>query len=485
MRAGDRSPEERAAARWLGLAIGSLLLAGSLSLLLVIGRMPPFDRIGVDPLFFRRCLVVHVDLALVAWFYAFACAMLFMLSARGRSSRVSRVSPFIGAAGIAMMVISAGVRGAEPVLANYVPMIAHPGFGAGLVLFGAGVIASFLDARIFPDDAPGFFPMPAAVQPGLRATALAIVLAAITFATSYAVAPDGLAPQTRYELSNWGGGHVLQFAIACALGCAWILLVGENIARRTTLAIYALAVLPWLAAPLFAARGVQSIEAREWFTRLMQFAIFPMQLALLVVCVRALKKNALRDPRTWGFLASALLCVVGWGLGAAIRGPTTMVPAHYHASIGAVTAAFMTLSYPLLSKLGYSVKCVRVARVQPIIYGVGQLVFAGGFAFASAPRKIYASEQHARTLVETIGLFVMGAGGLVAVIGGLTFLFLVISAWKRGRHGVDEASDSEADGQPVAALGARDLGPVRLVHDLGLDRAHQRQACGAAVKGGA
>src|SRR5438045_2418062 len=143
-------PERTAAARWLALAIGSLVLAGTLSILLVIGRMPPFDRLVTDPMFFRRCLVVHVDLALVVCFSALTCA------------------------------------------------------------------------------------------------------------TSYAVAPDGLSASARYELANWGGGHVLQLAISCALATTWIVLVGgalgkSPIGRPASFAIFAIGLAPWLAAPILAA----------------------------------------------------------------------------------------------------------------------------------------------------------------------------------------------------------------------------------------
>ena len=65
--------------RALGLAIGSLLLAGCFSLLLMVGRMPVFSAWVSDPLFFKRCLVLHVDLALIVWFFSFAAALYSLL----------------------------------------------------------------------------------------------------------------------------------------------------------------------------------------------------------------------------------------------------------------------------------------------------------------------------------------------------------------------------------------------------------------------
>ena len=43
-------------------------------------------------------------------------------------------------------------------------------------------------------------------------------------------------------------------------------------------------------------------------------------------------------------------------------------------------------------------------------------------------RKAYGTEQHIRSAGELMGLGVMGAGGLIAVAGGLLFLLLMVRA---------------------------------------------------------
>ncbi len=65
--------------RWILLAIGSIVVAGLLSLAVVIGRLPFISQFIDDPLWFKRCLVVHVDLALVVWFYAFIAGLISMI----------------------------------------------------------------------------------------------------------------------------------------------------------------------------------------------------------------------------------------------------------------------------------------------------------------------------------------------------------------------------------------------------------------------
>ncbi|MAG30831.1 MAG: hypothetical protein CL908_08080 [Deltaproteobacteria bacterium] len=379
-------PESRAARYWLGLAVGVLMLAGFFSLVVVVGRMPPFDRLVTDPLFFKRGLVVHVNLALVAWFYSFIAALLFLAQGKHAPSWIAQHSPHISAVGVAMLLLAAGLPGAKPVLSNYIPMIDHWLFSAGLILFAVGVLSSFLGRRLFPtkDPRPSFFEIPPAAHVGIRATALGLLLAACTFAVSWWHITPGLSNETFYELLIWGGGHVLQLTCSVAMVTVWVILLNSALgrppvsARAISMLLLAM-MLPWTISPLLAMQGPSSGAYRTGFTDLMRWSIFPVVTIMLVLCTRALTRarregrldaSSLRDPRISGFAVSAALTLFGFGLGAAIRGSNTMVPAHYHASIGGVTAAFMTLSYLMLAALGLSIESPRLKRAatwQPIV----------------------------------------------------------------------------------------------------------------------
>jgi hypothetical protein len=62
------------------------------------------------------------------------------------------------------------------------------------------------------------------------------------------------------------------------------------------------------------------------------------------------------------------------------------------------------------------------------------LVFAAGFALAGAHgmgRKVYGEEQAARGTAETLGLALMGGGGMIAIAGGVLFLAIAVAAWWR------------------------------------------------------
>ncbi|MFW5921543.1 MAG: hypothetical protein ACOCUS_06860 [Polyangiales bacterium] len=437
--------------RWLGTAVGSLVLAGLLSLLLVVGRLPGLHGLFTDPLFFKRCLVVHVDLALIVWFYAFFVALYLTVPTRSRPARPGRAASAVGAAGVVAMLAAAGVPAAEPVLANYVPVVDAVPFVAGLVAFAFGVLLAVLGRRLLPSDErqEGFFPTPPAARVGLRAGGIVLVLAALTFAASVLVTSRGLPPEQYYELVAWGGGHVLQFASVIGMLAAWLILLGHAlgrppIGRRTAVVLFAILVAPTLIGPLLALGGTTHASMREGFTTMMRWGIFPPVLAFIALGTRSVWRawrggelaHPLRDPRILATSVSVLLTLTGFVIGSLIRGSNTMIPAHYHASIGAVTVAYMGVTPLLLERLGMSLPHGRRARklvsVQPAMFGVGQVVFAIGFGMAGsagAARKVYGSEQQIRSLSEQIGLGVMGVGGVVAVIGGVLFLWIVIRAW--------------------------------------------------------
>jgi heme/copper-type cytochrome/quinol oxidase subunit 1 len=451
----------RCVRRWLVVAFVSLLLAGVLSLLVVVARVPPFDRLVGDPLFFKRCLVTHVDLALVVWFYAFLASLFFLVPGRRPSNTVSRESAYLAGAGVVLLLAGAAVPQARPLLANYVPLIDSPLFTTGLAAIGAALTFAFLDARLLPgnEGGAGLLGIPPAARVALRAAALAFLVAMLTLGAALGATPGGLLPETRAELVFWGPGHVLQLASVAGMLAAWTILLGgalgeSPVSRRAATALFAVYTLPLLGAPLLAAHGTTTNVYRTGFTRLMELGIFPVVLVYLGLCLRALARApraARRDPRVLAFATSAALTLVGFVIGALIEGSNTVVPAHYHASIGAVTVAYMAVAYRILDAVRAPVRSARLRRLsawQPALFGVGQTIFAIGFGLAGAhgmARKAFGAEQHVRTAGERIGLCIMGAGGLVAVTAGIFFLVIVGAAlrgaWaQRERHTWQTAS---------------------------------------------
>jgi cytochrome c oxidase subunit 1 len=432
---------------WLTLAVGSLVVAGLLSLAVVVGRLPVLSRLIDDPLFFKRCLVVHVDLALVVWFYAFIAALL-ALGARAERSPIVVGAFALSVGGVGALLAGALVRGAQPILANYVPVIDHPLFSAGLTMFFTGMLFTFVHALASRPVVSGrALPIDAGL--GLQAAALLAVVAATTWVSARAGLPDGVDAFTRAEFLAWAPGHVLQAANTAAMLGVWLWLLQRASGRavlsaRVARLVFGALVLPQCAMPLLTCRGTLDTLYHSGATQLMRWTIFPPVLAVIGMGLMHLRTHpANQFPRTpakraavAGLAGSAGLALLGMVLGACIRGSTTLVPAHYHASLGAVTLAFMTAAFFICdlarrerSGSPLDDRVWRLARRQLVLFGVGQAIFALGFALGGAyglGRKAYAAEQHVRSAGEITGLVVMGLGGLVAVAGGLWFLFLVV-----------------------------------------------------------
>jgi hypothetical protein len=463
------SSELLAARRWLGLALAVLVAAGFCAVAVVVGRTPPFDRFVTDPLFFKRCLVAHVNFALVAWFYSFTSALLCLVPGSRRTGALARHAVRLAALGVLLMLAGAVAPGARPVLSNYVPTIDHGLFQAGQLAFGLGVLAGVLDPRLLGGAAASTGPIPEEAAVGLRAAAAGLLLAALTFALSWLRQTAGLEAEPHYELLFWGLGHVLQLVSTLAMISVWLVLLtpllgASPVSRPAARALFLALLLPWSFSPLLTLAGTWSPAYREGHTALMRWGLFPVTLIFELLCITAVCRacregrlgvRGLLDPRLAAFAVSAVLALLGFGLGALIRGSTTMVPAHYHASVGAVTVAFMAATPRLLGLVGSALETPRLRRLaglQPVLYGAGMALFAAGFALAGAHgmgRKVYGAEQAGRGLAESVGLGVMGIGGFVAVAGGLLFLGVVGVAWRRGARAGFQAAPGLAPGLEV------------------------------------
>ncbi len=436
-----------AARGWFLFAIGSLVLAGFLALTLVIGRLPFLGWLFTDPLFFKRALVVHVDLAIVVWFQAGTLSFLG-LTLGPRLHRGATGAAFaLAATGIIGLLVGACMPGAQPVLSNYVPVIDHPVFFGGLICWFAGAGLFFAQALLTPvrTDAQA---LGTETVIALRASAAANLLAIVTFVGAWQTTPDAV-PSVFYELVFWGGGHVLQTANVAAMLGLWLYLLHRwtgcsVLSPAVVTALMAALVMPQLVMPPLAFGGTTTTQYFSMATHLMRWTLFPVVLVVLgasgVHVWRHRAELDWRDYRFSGLAGSAALTVLGFFLGALIRGSSTLVPGHYHCAIGAVTIALMAAAYDFCREVapsGATPAAPRHARLQLLLFGGGQAVFGLGFALAGAyglGRKQYGAEQHVRSLGEYLGLSVMGLGGLIAVAGGIFFLAVMLRCIGTWRH---------------------------------------------------
>jgi hypothetical protein len=440
----ERQFSLRDAARWFALGVGSIAVAGGFALFLVLARIPGIAEIVVtDPQFAWRGLIVHVNLALGVWFFAFL-AGLFCLLPGARNRRITPIAFALAILGTLAFTATAFVDSAEPMRSNYVPALDHWLFLAGLGMFAGAVALNYFDIRFLARE--GATELPGDARVGVKAAAIAYLTAMATIVAAYATQPEGVLRIQYYERLFWGGGHVLQFANVLGMVSAWLLLLSRVLKRPVfhrgaAALLFVLLLLPSLAGPWITLTDAPP----QYFTQMMRWGIFPVVSLFIIACAWSLRtaatsgelpRGALRSPAFVGFCTGAVMTVLGFLLGASIRDSSTLVPAHYHMSIGAVTATYMAALLVLLDPLGAPLPTARTrkwAMWQPLVFGVGQAIFAAGFGIAGffgAERKAYGSDQVVKSPEEVAGLITMGVGGLIASVGGITFLTLLIVAWR-------------------------------------------------------
>ena len=450
---------------WLWLAMAALIGSGLFSLLLVLSRTPGVNRWlpGVD--FFRVALVVHVDLSVLVWFVALA-GMLWSLNGSARALAWGWAALGLCAAGAVLMALAAFVGTGEPIMANYIPMLVRPLFHAGLVVFAVGSGVLVLRSLSSAPRLGTHFGGEGALRFGLNAAAVSAAVALMAFAWSFATVPSTLSGKIYYEILYWGGGHALQFTWTLLMLAAWLWLASAcgatvRLSPRVTLLMFALALVSVFVTPYaYLAYPVASVEHRNLLTWAMRLgggvAIVPIALAV-VLALLAPTRRATDDTRVLraALVWSIVLFASGGVIGVFINGSNVRIPAHYHGCIVGVTLALMGLAYHLMPRLGYAAPRGRLARWQPGLYGAGQmmhivgLVWSGGYG---VQRKVAGADQVLRSAGEVAGMGLMGAGGLVAIIGGLLFVVVMIRAARSTRGaGAADAPGAVTDARSASA----------------------------------
>lgn len=423
---------------WLWLGVMALIGSGLLALVLVFSRTPGIQDVFPLKDFFRSALIVHVDLSVAVWFMAFATVIWSALGG-GALAWMGWAGFGLAALGTLVMTVSPFFPGATPVLNNYIPVLKHDVFYASLWLCGAGFLLAVARALITTWPAR-VFAEPLRFGAFLGAVAAFLSLAA--FYWSWMMVPR-IEEDLYFEVLFWGGGHTLQFQHALLMVVAWFW-IGAHLGQpskaspRVQVILFLVAALPLLAVPLiYLTVPPGSLPHMELFAKLMEWG-HPYMGPLIVVGLASLwgVRKAAAHPAKSAFVASFVLFGLGGVLGYMIQGANVVIPAHYHGSTVGVTLAFMGLAYVLLPTLGFGRPEGKMAVWQPYVYGFGQLIHVLGLAWSGGygvQRKVAGAEQALVTLPQKIGMGMMGAGGAIAVIGGIMFILVCLKAMTRRR----------------------------------------------------
>ncbi|OFX13157.1 MAG: hypothetical protein A2516_03125 [Alphaproteobacteria bacterium RIFOXYD12_FULL_60_8] len=440
---------------WARLAVAALGVAGLLAFGLALPRFPGIKDF-LSPDFFYRSLITHVVFSVVVWYLAALGAL--TVYASGRVSARHGVSTFpalgaaskwLGVASFAFILIPYLTGLGQPLINNYVPTLTHPLFHTGLVLLALAValLVLRLGVILFRSRVS-----PQGIDFAIAASGVIYLIALGCFGIAWAQLPADLHEATFNERLFWGGGHVLQFVYALIAMTAWNLLA-ERVAGQSQVSepFFRLCagVLTVLALPslgIYAAFDVLSYENREAFTQLLWYGLsLPpavMLLASMAQLIRLKSTIAWTDPLTLGYALSLALFAVGGVLGYFLGVSDTRTPSHYHAVIGGVNLALMTLYFslilPLLGRAGFKPKVVRWMLGT---YGVGQLIQIIGLYWAGAagvPRKTAGAAQGLDSAAKKIAMGIQGGGAGIAIIGGIIFVWVVGLLLFRAKRGTDE-----------------------------------------------
>lgn len=398
---------------WLLLALLALAVAGALALGLALARTPHVqDWLPSGPAFFHKALVTHVVFSFQVWLLA----MLAAASVGDRAASASGLAGFALAACGCLLLLAVTLSGrGEASLNNYVPVLDHPLYFAGLALVGAGIAAALWRRGA-----------------GMPAVGAAYAVALACFAVAALRLPVDLDPAFRLERLFWGGGHVLQFVNTGLVMVAWQRLADDAGSSRSRLA-FALLAMGALAALVVEARfDPLGLAWRQAYTDMLWY-LLPLPPLLLAADLLWRRRRDMdwRGLAGWALAGSWLVFALGGGAGFALGAGDTRTPSHYHAMIGGINVALMGLVHVrLLPALGRAAPRAALARWQLGLYGGGQVLHALGFylaGLAGVARKTAGAEQGLDSAFKLASMGLVGLGGAVAVLGGVLFVGQVLA----------------------------------------------------------
>lgn len=396
---------------WLLLAVSSLGLAALAAIVLVLARSPVLTALVATDTF-PRALVIHVNLATLVWYVSMAGA-LWTEGLPAHRQRLALLPLLAAAVGVAGICIAGLVGSGHPVLANYIPYVqANTFLAAQAGFFTAGLATAALSLRRPRDPAEWGF---------------AIGRWPFFMACIYLVA----ALRQGYSLDDavWGAGHILQFGFVTLMMAIWLRLVERTgisaLSTRTAITLFAAASIPASVGPCLILVGAVEHEAlRSLHTAIMRWSNWPAPLAFGLM----LAGTGRAAMRAHGFIASLVLFVTGILAGAAIDAQTTMIPAHYHGTIGAFTLALMAA---VLARVAppRTVSGRRPADCRLLhLYAGGMAVLICGLAWSGvlgAPRKTAFMAANAG-LDTILAAALTGTGGAVTIAAIGLFVFVAL-----------------------------------------------------------
>ncbi len=430
---------------WASLPLAALALAGLMAIVLFLSRAPYTEQLftWTGDSYFQKGIVVHVTFAFVVWYMGVHGALTVLMTAQLQGTRAppGLFSIFVGriglyGAGLSLILLLAPVLAdlGEPSLNNYIPVLDHPIYYAGLGLLAGSVALPVLRLLVLMAHERK---AEAAVF-SIAAAGVVYVLALVCILAAWLTMPDNVGRQGSNEYLMWGGGHVLQFANTALMLCSFYLIaraaLGETPLPGSWLKVMMLMLLAGAAAGplLYLTHEAGGATQRDLFTRLYWYAL-PIPTVVVLGRVAHLLVRRWRDamngpPEIKAVGIALFLFAFGGVLGFFEGSIDTRTPAHYHAMLVAVTLTFMALYFGLfLPLLGRRTKRRLLRTWMYGLLGGGTVVQTGALYFAGLEgvlRKTAGGAQDLDSPWKLATMIIQGVGGFGAVAGGIIFIFL-------------------------------------------------------------
>ena len=488
-------------------AVVLLAIGGLMALLVALQRLDAFQFISDD--WWYRLVATHGTVMLIFWMLFFEVAALYwgstmLINAPARLPRVAWAAFALMVVGVVVAITMMLAGEATVMFTAYPPLEAHPLFYLGVLAVAVGVLIAvalfFVNVVMAKREGYHEGSLPLVVF-GIASAAIIAVYSLGTGAVAYGAAflksievIDSVDPAF-FRMMFWGIGHGAQQVNLAAMVAVWYALIGFTVGGRTIsegmsrLAFLLLVALIHLGAVhhLLVDPGLGTSH------RLMNtsYLLYGAVLASLIhaFCIpssievaqrhrgfgRGLFDWLRRAPWKEPGFSSLVLSVAFFGFIGGVTGVimgtmqmnmlihnTLFVPGHFHATVVAgTTLAFMGISFylvPIWSRR--KLVGAAIARWQPYVFFVGIALLSFGMMRAGmlgAPRRSADLTYQATTFpIDTfseghvsIAMLIVLAGALLAVTGGIMFIYVMVSTLLWGE--VTDRPDTEL----VMAFGAQ------------------------------
>jgi len=464
-------------------AVVFLLIGGIGAILLGLTRWPAVHLLPAD--WYYRILTLHGLDMLIVMILNFEIAILYfagttLLNSRLFSSAMAWIAFVLMLVGAVMFNGTILIGKADVLMTSYAPLVAHPLFYLGIILFAVGALVAVINffgtLYIAKRDHTYEGSVPLVVFGATAAAIIAVVtllhgavVMIPTFLWSVGVIPS-IDPGW-YRVTWWGLGHMSQQVNVCAMVSVWYLLgaltvgakpISEAVCRGAFV-LYILFINLASAHHILVDPGVGAAW-KIWNT---SYAMYLAVLASMIhgftvpasieVALRAkgfqrglfgwLANAPWSNPGFSGFFLSLVIFGFGGGITGVVLGTqqinimahnTLRIPGHFHVTVvGGTTLAFMALTYylvPLIFQREFYAK--TWCRIQPYLFGIGITTMAIGMSFAGSygvPRRHWDVEFTGAPFAPAfdsgahVMLGLLGVGAVIAFLGLFLFIALVVA----------------------------------------------------------